>query len=134
MSFIASPIPSVGASGAIFGLVGVALAGTRVHNPILDRRARAIVPQLGMIVVINLAFGLVAGGGIDNAAHLGGLAAGLWLGLFVPPSRTRTLRDFWQTSGRRRVRRPLRHHPRRSASSASWSRSSSDLLVGGYAP
>ena len=98
VSFIASPIPSVGASGAIFGLVGIALAGTRVHNPVLDRRARAIVPQLGIIVVFNLAFGLVAGG-IDNAAHLGGLAAGLWLGLVVPPSRTRTLRDFWQTSG-----------------------------------
>jgi rhomboid protease GluP len=113
VSFLASPIPSVGASGAIFGLVGVALAGTRIHNPILDRRARAIVPQLGTIVVINLVFGLVAGGGIDNAAHLGGLAAGLWLGLFVPPGRVRTLRDFWQTrdgvgpAGARNVAIPL---------------------------
>lgn len=96
VSFLASPIPSVGASGAIFGLVGVALAGTRIHNPILDRRARAIVPQLGTIVVINLVFGFAVGGGIDNAAHLGGLAAGLWLGLFVPPGRARTMRDFWQ--------------------------------------
>ncbi|MBI3745738.1 MAG: rhomboid family intramembrane serine protease [Chloroflexi bacterium] len=97
VSFLASPEPSVGASGAIFGLVGVALAGTRIHNPVLDRRARAIVPQLGTIVVINLVFGFAVGGGIDNAAHLGGLAAGLWLGLFVPPGRVRTLRDFWQS-------------------------------------
>lgn len=96
VSFLASPDPSVGASGAIFGLVGVALAGTRIHHPLLDRRARAIVPQLGTIVVINLVFGFVAGGGIDNAAHIGGLVAGLWLGLFVPPGRVRTMRDFWQ--------------------------------------
>ena len=90
---------SVGASGAIFGLVGVILAGTRAHNPALDRRARAIVPQLGMFVVINLVFGLVssgAGANIDNAAHIGGLLAGLWLGLVVPPGRAPTLRSAWQ--------------------------------------
>lgn len=93
---------SVGASGAIFGLVGVILAGTRAHNPMLDRRARAIVPQLGMFVVINLVFGFVAtgaGGNIDNAAHVGGLLAGLWLGLVVPPGRAPTLRSAWQRPG-----------------------------------
>ncbi len=95
-SFIASPGDSVGASGAIFGLVGVLLAGTRIHHPVLDRRARGIVPQLGSIVLVNLAFGFLMAGTIDNAAHLGGLAAGLWLGLFVPPGRVRTLRTFWQ--------------------------------------
>jgi rhomboid protease GluP len=94
-SFVFSPIDSLGASGAIFGLVGVALAGTRIHNPVLDRRARAIVPQLGSIVVINVIFGFAVTG-IDNAAHLGGLAAGLWLGTFVPPGRARTLKSFWQ--------------------------------------
>ena len=95
-SFALGPGPSVGASGAIFGLVGVLLAGTRVHHPVLDRRARAIVPQLGMIVVINLAFGFLAGGQIDNAAHIGGLLAGLWLGFVVPPGRAPTLSSVWQ--------------------------------------
>ncbi|HEY2916844.1 MAG TPA: rhomboid family intramembrane serine protease [Candidatus Limnocylindrales bacterium] len=90
--------PAVGASGAIFGLVGVLLAGTRVHHPMLDQRARQIVPQLGMLVVINLVFGFVAVG-IDNAAHVGGLVAGLWLGLVVPPGRAPTLRSFWQHPG-----------------------------------
>lgn len=94
-SFIFTPANSVGASGAIFGLVGVLMAGTRVHNPILDRRARAIVPQLGTLVLVNLLLGFSVPG-IDNAAHIGGLAAGLWLGLFVPPGRVRTLRGFWQ--------------------------------------
>lgn len=90
---------SVGASGAIFGLVGVILAGTRAHHPVLDRRARSIVPQLGMFVIINLAFGFatsVGGFNIDNAAHIGGLLAGLWLGFIVPPGRVPTLRSAWQ--------------------------------------
>jgi membrane associated rhomboid family serine protease len=95
-SFLASPGPAVGASGAIFGLVGVILAGTRAHHPTLDRRARAIVPQLGMFALINLVFGFLAGGMIDNAAHVGGLIAGLWLGFVVPPGKVPTLRSAWQ--------------------------------------
>jgi membrane associated rhomboid family serine protease len=98
-SFLTSDIPSVGASGAIFGLVGVILAGTRAHHPVLDRRARAIVPQLGMFVLINLAFGFLSSGAglrIDNAAHIGGLIAGLWLGFVVPPGKVPTLRSAWQ--------------------------------------
>jgi len=88
--------PSVGASGAVFGLVGVVLAGTRAHHPVLDRRARAIVPQLGFLVLVNLAFGFLVGGVIDNAAHIGGLVAGLWLGFLVPPGKVPTLRSVWQ--------------------------------------
>ncbi len=95
-SFLNSPGPAVGASGAIFGLVGVILAGTRAHHPMLDRRARSIVPQLGMFVLINLAFGFAVGGLIDNAAHVGGLVAGLWLGFVVPPGKVPTLRSAWQ--------------------------------------
>ncbi len=95
-SFIFTNALGVGASGAVFGLVGVILAGTRAHHPNLDRRARSIVPQLGMFVVINLAFGFLAGGMIDNAAHIGGLLAGLWLGFIVPPGKVPTLRAAWQ--------------------------------------
>lgn len=102
---------SVGASGAIFGLVGVILAGTRSHHPLLDRRARQIVPQLGMFVVINLAFGFltsVGGFNIDNAAHIGGLLTGLWLGFVVPPGKLPTLRSAFQhPSGEPAVRSPL---------------------------
>ena len=97
-SFLVSPNLSVGASGAVFGLVGVLIAATRVHHPALDRQGRAIVPQLVTIVAINLVFGFVMAG-IDNAAHIGGLVAGLWLGLFVAPGRVKTMRDFWQAGG-----------------------------------
>jgi membrane associated rhomboid family serine protease len=107
-SFLSSPGPAVGASGAIFGLVGVILAGTRAHHPMLDRRARSIVPQLGMFALINLAFGFLAGGMIDNAAHIGGLVSGLWLGFIVPPGKVPTLRSAWQNPrGEIAVRSPL---------------------------
>jgi membrane associated rhomboid family serine protease len=95
-SILFSPGPAVGASGAIFGLVGVLLAGTRVHHPILDRRARQIVPQLGTIVILNLVIGFAGAGAIDNAAHIGGLLSGMWLGFFVPPGKVPTLRSAWQ--------------------------------------
>ncbi len=87
-------IPSVGASGAIFGLFGMLLAAGRLHHPV-DRQSRALVRQLGMLIVINIAFGLAVRG-IDNAAHLGGLAAGLWLGAVLPPTRVETLASLWQ--------------------------------------
>ena len=107
-SFLTSQGPAVGASGAIFGLVGVIFAGTRAHHPMLDRRARAIVPQLGFFILINLAFGFAAGGGIDNAAHIGGLVSGMWLGFIVPPGKVPTLKSAWQNPrGQPAQRSPL---------------------------
>jgi membrane associated rhomboid family serine protease len=101
-SFLFSQGPAVGASGAIFGLVGVLLAGTRAHHPMLDRRARQIVPQLIPIVILNFAIGLFSGGTIDNWAHAGGFVSGLWLGLVVAPGKVATLRSAWQHPGGQR--------------------------------
>ena len=83
-----SGCPGVGASGAIFGLFGVLLVASRVHNPVVDRRSRAILGQVGMLIVLNLVLGFGFGGGlnIDNAAHVGGLLGGLWLGLILLPA------------------------------------------------
>ena len=91
-------VPSVGASGAIFGLFGILLAAGRLHRPV-DRQSRGIVSQLMALVVINIVFGFASGGSIDNAAHLGGLAAGLWLGAIVPPTGVPTLSSMWQRPG-----------------------------------
>lgn len=90
--------PSVGASGAIFGLCGVLLVVSAVHRPVLDGRGRAIMSQIGGLVVLNLIIGFgfdALGARIDNAAHVGGLLAGLWLGLALPPIRS-TLASYWQ--------------------------------------
>lgn len=90
-------VPSVGASGAIFGLFGLLLVAGRLHHPV-DRQSRALVGQLGMLILINLGLGFAITG-IDNAAHIGGLAAGLVLGALVPPTRVQTLSSLWQQAG-----------------------------------
>ena len=87
-------IPAVGASGAIFGLFGILLAAGRLHHPV-DRQSRALVGQLGMLILINLVFGFASGGRIDNAAHIGGLVAGLWLGALIVPTGVPTLSSLW---------------------------------------
>ncbi len=89
---------AVGASGAIFGLFGVAFIAFRVHHPLLGRGADAIARQIGFLIVFNLVLdvGLIGGGvGIDIFAHIGGLIAGLWLGLILLPTGL-TLASLWQ--------------------------------------
>jgi rhomboid protease GluP len=88
---------AVGASGAIFGLFGILLAASRTHNPALDRRGRSLVGQIGMLILINLVIGFAVPR-IDNAAHIGGLVAGLWLGFLLVPGRVPTLRTMWQNA------------------------------------
>lgn len=85
----------VGASGAIFGLFGLLFTASRVHRPVLDRQSRAFLGQLGMILVINLVFGLLIPN-IDNLAHIGGLVAGAWIGILFAPTRVPTLGGLWQ--------------------------------------
>jgi rhomboid protease GluP len=101
-SYLFLPAPSVGASGAIFGLFGLLAVATYVHKPALGRQARALTSQIVLLIVINLALGFGAGGifgaSIDNAAHVGGLVAGAWLGLTVVPRGLATLSSFWQSA------------------------------------
>jgi membrane associated rhomboid family serine protease len=89
-------VPSVGASGAIFGLFGIILIATRTHHPALDRTSRNFVTQLGTILFINIIFGVVASGYIDNFAHLGGFATGALLGIAFVPGKVATIRSMWQ--------------------------------------
>ena len=75
---------SVGASGAIFGLVGVLLtvAMTSRGRGGLGEMLAELRPNLISIVVANLFLGFLMQG-VDNAAHIGGLAGGLVLGWLV---------------------------------------------------
>lgn len=74
---------SVGASGAIFGLYGTLLALILVGK--FDKKfALALLPSILIFVFINLGMGL-AGNGIDNAAHIGGLISGFVIGLVLSP-------------------------------------------------
>ena len=70
------------------------LSAGRLHHPV-DRQSRALVSQIGTLIVINLVFGFAFAGVIDNFAHIGGLIAGLWIGAIVAPSGVPTLSSFW---------------------------------------
>lgn len=95
-------VPAVGASGAIFGFFGILLAAGRLHHPV-DRQSRALVGQLGMLILINLLFGLASGGSIDNAAHIGGLVTGLWFGALIVPTGVPTLSSLWNRPANKTV-------------------------------
>jgi membrane associated rhomboid family serine protease len=92
-----SDLPSVGASGAIFGLFGVLLVATRTHHPALDRASRNFVAQLGTLLFINIIFGIIAAGYIDNFAHAGGFIAGALLGVAFVPGKVATIGSMWQS-------------------------------------
>jgi membrane associated rhomboid family serine protease len=94
-SYLVFATPSVGASGAIFGLFGLIFTAMYVHKPALTRQARGLAGQIGILIVLNLFIGFSVGG-IDNAAHIGGLLSGAWLGMVVAPRGTATLASFWQ--------------------------------------
>jgi rhomboid protease GluP len=75
---------SVGASGAIFGIMGALIVSIR-RSPRWknERWARSIVQQLMFWIVVNIAIGLSVPQ-IDMAAHAGGFLAGLLLGATLP--------------------------------------------------
>jgi membrane associated rhomboid family serine protease len=75
--------PSVGASGAIFGLAGALIAAFKLGEFSVPRAALSgTLRSLGIFVVFNLVIG--AGmGTTDNAAHIGGLITGLIVGALV---------------------------------------------------
>ncbi|MEN2400449.1 rhomboid family intramembrane serine protease [Flavobacterium sp. MC2016-06] len=73
---------SVGASGAIFGLYGlfIALLLTKVFP---KEFSNAFLVSTLIFVGFNLLMGLT--GGIDNAAHIGGLLSGFIIGIILSP-------------------------------------------------
>lgn len=78
-----TPAPAVGASGAIFGLLGAAMAlGLRSRDALPPRMRRALVLGLLPWVLLNFAIGFVVPR-VDNAAHLGGFLAGGALALVM---------------------------------------------------
>lgn len=74
---------SAGASGAIFGLYGVFLALLTTNLIHKDVRQQ-LLTSIGIFVLYNLAYGMK--GGIDNAAHIGGLVSGLLFGFALYPA------------------------------------------------
>jgi membrane associated rhomboid family serine protease len=76
--------PSAGASGALFGLVGVLFVfGIKFRHELPEGFKRAFGTGLLPMIMLNLFIGYVGRGFIDNAAHLGGMLSGAMLALIV---------------------------------------------------
>jgi rhomboid protease GluP len=75
--------PAVGASGAVFGILGAFIFSIR-RSPLYRHQpwTRGLIGQLVFWIAVNLAIGYEVPH-IDNVAHLGGLISGLLLG-FIP--------------------------------------------------
>jgi rhomboid protease GluP len=75
---------SIGASGAIFGLFGTLLTLVLLGDTRLEQTRKLMFLNAGIFVALNLLVG-AATPGIDNAAHAGGLLAGVLLatGIFL---------------------------------------------------
>jgi len=73
---------SVGASGSIFGLFGILLSLLALRDQRIARMRGFILVNVSIFVGVNLLLGSISTG-IDNAAHLGGLATGVLLGLVI---------------------------------------------------
>ncbi|MEP6637000.1 MAG: rhomboid family intramembrane serine protease [Acidobacteriota bacterium] len=92
--------PSAGASGALFGLVGVLFVfGIKFRHELPEGFKRAFGTGLMPMILLNLFIGYLGRGIIDNAAHLGGLAAGAALALVVDyrrPGDQGKVQMFWR--------------------------------------
>ena len=82
---------SLGASGAILGLIGI-LIGASFHHGHVGKEYRS---QLWRWVIYIFVFGLFFS--VDNAAHLGGLVSGFILGYLIPEGQpeTRPSENLW---------------------------------------
>jgi len=105
VSMLTSQGPSVGASGAIFGLQGAAIVLFRAHRDRLLVRDRRIGVVLIVWAIYTIAQGVLTPY-VDNGAHVGGVIAGLLLArrlhpvvLEPPPDdvRARIRRGGWLT-------------------------------------
>ncbi len=83
-------VTSVGASGAVFALVGAEMVFLYFHRKLLGAVAQTRLRSLIIIAGMNFAVGIASafstnGPGIDNWGHIGGLAGGVALAWFISP-------------------------------------------------
>lgn len=79
LSFVLTPAASLGASTAIFGLFSAEGIFIFQNRKLFGAaRTRQALLNLGVILLINLAYGLAPGSNIDIMGHLGGLLGGVF--------------------------------------------------------
>ena len=96
LSFLLNPLtPSVGSSAGITGLIGAMIAFGVAYRSSLGSHVRDFYVRW---VVYILAIGFIGGFGIDNWAHMGGLAGGFAVGWVagLPVRSTREREAMWR--------------------------------------
>jgi hypothetical protein len=98
--FHATDVPSAGASGALFGLVGVLFVfGIKFRRELPEGFKRVFGTGLLPIIFINLFIGFIGRSFIGNSAHLAGLFTGAALALFVDyrrPGARASITTIWR--------------------------------------
>mmetsp|Transcript_22017 Transcript_22017/g.32521 ORF Transcript_22017/g.32521 Transcript_22017/m.32521 type:complete len:336 (+) Transcript_22017:112-1119(+) len=84
LSAMKSPNPSLGASGAVFGIVGAYFAFLSINSNVFGRRGEARMDGLVQTVFINAFMGL-ANPMIDNWGHAGGFLGGISMAVLFGP-------------------------------------------------
>jgi len=126
LSALQSPEPAVGASGAIFGLVGAQYAFLSRNQNLFGRSARqqrnALLETIGMNVLLGATNPM-----IDNWGHLGGFIGGVGMAYLigpklyvarVPPGSQSGIEAFG--AGNIVVDRPTMTLPTRASDGISW--------------
>ncbi|MFZ9859011.1 MAG: rhomboid family intramembrane serine protease [Roseiflexaceae bacterium] len=106
-SYVFTANPSVGASGAVFALVGAALVFFLLNRKVFGGDARQYIANILFMAVINIGIGLSAPN-IDNMAHIGGFIGGLVTGFCLMPR----MQLVWSADGEM--------HPVRQIPSWAW--------------
>lgn len=83
MSFLYTDAVSVGASTAIFGLIGAELVFLLQNRKLFSHQFQSAIGNVLFIIFVNLFLGLAPS--IDNWGHVGGLVGGLMFTSFAGP-------------------------------------------------
>ena len=118
---------AAGASGAIFGVIGLLFAVSRRHHAVLGREARSVMAGIGSYVIFLLLFTFIVPN-ISWTGHIGGMLVGAVLGYLLPPTGVATLTGMWRTPSGERLNASMPVAMR----AAVYAGVSALLLVGSY--
>lgn len=91
-SYLVSPVLSVGASGAVFGIIGAYGSHLIRNRKEFGTSVNPLILNLAIVLAINILFGMFVPR-IDQGAHVGGLIAGAAMGWMLCPKRIITIED-----------------------------------------
>jgi len=91
LSYIMTANASLGASTAIFGLIGAEAIFVIRNKRFYGTRYRSTIANIGMIIALNLVIGFLPGTSIDYWGHIGGLIGGCLFAYLAGPQ--------WEVTG-----------------------------------